>query len=345
MTGGEASADAASAGHPRLRARLAVEPERLDDARRPEAGPISIVSGGEGTDAAYADVIRAAGGEVVPLGDATRGVVCLDNRQVTGLVAALTAHPDISWVQLPFAGIDAFAAQLRPFADRGVVFTSAKGAYAEPVAEHALALTLASLRLLPMRARAESWGPKGGRTLFGADVVVVGAGGIALSFLDLVRPFRCRTTVVRRSAAPVEGADRTVTDDRLGEVLADADVVVLAAAATDATRGLIGADELRAMRSTAVLVNVARGALVDTDALVDALDAGELWGAGLDVTEPEPLPAGHPLYSNERSVVTPHTADTPEMVGPLLQERIAVNVRAFLDGGAFTGLADPRLGY
>jgi phosphoglycerate dehydrogenase-like enzyme len=92
-------------------------------------------------------------------------------------------------------------------------------------------------------------------------------------------------------------------------------------------------------------VNVARGALVDTDALVTALGSGRLGGAGLDVTDPEPLPDGHPLWTARNCIVTPHVADTEEMVVPLFAERVARNVEAFHSGGAFEGRIDLSAGY
>ena len=151
------------------------------------------------------------------------------------------------------------------------------------------------------------------------------------TYLDQIAPFGCTTTVVRRSAGEVPGADRTITFAELDEVLPDADVVMLAAPNTDETRHMINAERLRAMKSTAVLVNVGRGPLVDSDALSAALDAGEIYGAGLDVTDPEPLPAEHPLWQNDRCLITPHTADTPEQVAPLFAERVRLNVDAFLN--------------
>jgi phosphoglycerate dehydrogenase-like enzyme len=99
------------------------------------------------------------------------------------------------------------------------------------------------------------------------------------------------------------------------------------------------------MKPSAVLVNIARGTLVDSMALADALHAGHLAGAGLDVTDPEPLPDGHPLWSAPRCVITSHAADTPDMVEPLLADRVRHNVGALLGDGAFVGIVDPGAGY
>jgi len=110
-------------------------------------------------------------------------------------------------------------------------------------------------------------------------------------------------------------------------------------------RGLIGQAELAAMEPDAWLVNVARGAVVDTAALVKALRRGQIGGAALDVTEPEPLPDGHPLWDLPNCLITPHTADTPEMTRPLLAGRITENVRRLAAGQELAGLMDPALGY
>ncbi|WP_424467209.1 D-isomer specific 2-hydroxyacid dehydrogenase family protein [Pseudoclavibacter helvolus] len=333
----------AGSGKVQHQARLAEESTVLEGAARPEPGAVTLLP------ASYAEPFEAAvlasGGRLVELGPETRGIVYLSASKVQGLIDALEANPQVTWVQLPFAGIDNFAAKLRPHAERGVVFTSAKGAYAEPVAEHALALTLGLLREFPRRVTATTWEAKTGTSLYGLHVVIVGAGGIALELLDLLKPFRVTTTIVRASDRPVAGADRTVTADRFDEVLPEADVVILAAAATDGTRGLINADRLRAMKGSSVLVNIARGPLVDQEALQVALEESWIAGAGIDVTSPEPLPDGHPLWNTPRLIITPHSADTPEMVQPLLRERVRRNVEAFVSTGRFVGVADPAKGY
>ena len=119
----------------------------------------------------------------------------------------------------------------------------------------------------------------------------------------------------------------------------------MALSLTPETTGIIGAPELAAMDRGAWLVNVARGRHVRTDDLVEALAAGTIAGAALDVTDPEPLPEGHRLWDEPRCLITPHTADTPEMVQPLLAHRIAVNVARFAAGQPLEGLIDPALGY
>jgi phosphoglycerate dehydrogenase-like enzyme len=192
---------------------------------------------------------------------------------------------------------------------------------------------------------ARTWGIPAGTSLYDQDVTIIGGGGIATSLLEQLAPFRVRATVVRRSADPVPGAARVVPVESLHDALAGALVVVLALALTPDTTHLIGRAELEAMGESSWLVNVARGRHVDTDALVAALDAGAIGGAALDVTDPEPLPDGHPLWGRHDCIITPHTADTIEMVVPLLAERIRTNVERLAAGEPLLGLVDPLAGY
>jgi phosphoglycerate dehydrogenase-like enzyme len=285
--------------------------------------------------------VEGGGGAVVSLTDDPEALVWLDSHDAEGLAEALAAAPGVRWVQLPSAGVESMTEVI----DHTRIWTCAKGAYAQPVAEHALTLTLAGLRLLQTRVAARSWGAQGGTSLFGERVTILGGGGITRSLLELLAPFEVEATVVNRSGNPVPGAARTVAVSELDSTLSDALVVVLALSLTPETRGIIGADQLGLMGQTAWLVNVARGGHVDTDALVDALRDGALAGAALDVTDPEPLPDGHALWDLSNCIITPHTADTIEMVLPLLAERIRTNVAHFAAGEALVGFVDPAAGY
>jgi phosphoglycerate dehydrogenase-like enzyme len=311
--------------------------------RRPEAGPIAVLPK---PSRAIVEAIEAAGGTVAELSEHTRGVVWLVPTSTPEFLDLLRAHPAIGWLQLPFAGVEGFADAFAEFGSDSRLWTSAKGLYAEPVAEHALALTVALMRGLPEKSRSSSWArTREGISLYGRKVVIVGAGGVALEIVRLLEPFETSITVVRRSPGDIPGVERTIGTSELSSVLPDADVLILAAAATSETASLIAAAELASMKPSAVLVNIARGALVDSLALADALNAGHLAGAGLDVTDPEPLPDGHPLWSAPRCVITSHAADTPDMVEPLLADRVRHNVRALLGDGAFVGIVDPAAGY
>ncbi len=323
---------------------VAAEVAEMPEASRPTPGPIAVLPLSREV---FVDAVRAGGGVVEELSDSTRGVVWLSTSDTSELVSVLDAHPSIEWVQLPWAGVDAFAHILRDAAGSPKpLWTSAKGAYSQPVAEHALMLMLALLREIPRCVTASSWASEPvGRSLFGLEVLIIGAGGIALELIRLLEVFGVTVTVVRRNAGQLSRANRTVTVDQLHAVLPDAAVVVIAAALTDSTSGLIGTEEFALMRSDAVLVNIARGALVDSAALLECLRAGRIAGAGLDVTDPEPLPDGHPLWSEPRVIITSHNADTPDMTAPLLAERVRQNVEAFLGHGRFVGVVDPVAGY
>jgi phosphoglycerate dehydrogenase-like enzyme len=288
-------------------------------------------------------VVREAGGEPAGIGPDADALVWLDAADLDGLARALAAAPAARWVQLPFAGVELAAGA--GLLDPARTWTCAKGAYAEPVAEHALMLALAGLRFLRRRIRATSWGTAAGESLYDQPVTIVGGGGIAAALTTLLAPMRAQVTVVRRQSAPVPGAVRTLQTGQLAQALPGARVVFVALALTPETEHIIGAAELAAMRPDAWLVNVARGRHVDTGALVDALRSRSIGGAALDVTDPEPLPEGHPLWDLDNAIITPHTADTPEMIRRMLSRRIGRNVAAFAAGRPLEGLVDPAAGY
>jgi phosphoglycerate dehydrogenase-like enzyme len=262
-------------------------------------------------------------------------------RDPGALADALATNPGLSWVQLPFAGIETFV----DLVDDDRVWTCGKGVYAEPVAELALSLALAGLRHVGEYARASEWTRPQGRNLKNANVTILGGGGITEELLRLLQPFECHITVVRNRVAEMDGADDVLASDRYVDALAGADVVFLALALTPETEGMISHTELEQMKSDAWIVNVARGRHIVTDDLVWALQHGIVGGAGLDVTDPEPLPADHPLWSLPNCIITPHVGNTPEMAVPLLSERISTNVRAFEQGDPLVGAIHVDLGY
>jgi D-3-phosphoglycerate dehydrogenase len=209
--------------------------------------------------------------------------------------------PDgVRWVQLPSAGVERWLDRI----DRERQWTSAAPAFGRGVAEHALALMLAGTRRLHEFARTQTWTRPEIHRLEGTTVAIIGTGSIGRALIELLEPFRAEVLAVTR-----RGRDGTLPVERLDEALPSAHFVVIAAPSTAATRHLIGADQLALMREDAWLVNVARGTLVDTEALVAALAAGEIAGAALDVTDPEPLPDGHPLWTEPRALITPHVAN------------------------------------
>jgi phosphoglycerate dehydrogenase-like enzyme len=287
--------------------------------------------------------LRDGGGELVGL-DQEPEILALDHgNDATQLTDILDRTPSIKWVQLPTAGIDKYREALAAHPDK--LWTSAKGAYAEPVAEHALMLTLGVARLIKQRARATAWAEMDGISIFDTRAVVVGAGGVGLEIVRLLKAFRVHVDVVRRSADPAPGADRTFSAEHLDELLPQADLVIMAAALTGDTHHLIGERQLASMKKDAILVNIARGPVVDSDALARTLADGHLYGAGLDVTDPEPLTEGHPLWDEPRCLITPHTADTMAMIRPLLGQRFAANLKHWRAGEDLDGIVNAGLGY
>ena len=286
------------------------------------------------------DAIVAGGGHVVPVAEA-EALVWTEPRHADRLEAVLDENEHITWVQLPFAGIEPFVHLVTD--DR--TWTCGKGIYAEPVAELALCLAIAGMRGLGTYARATKWTGESGRNLIGSNVTILGGGGITEALLRMLKPFDCYTTVVRNRIEEMENADEVLAADRYVDALAGADLVVLALPLTAETEEMISLTELEMMEKHAWLVNVARGKHIVTDDLVWALQNGVIGGAALDVTHPEPLPDDHPLWTLPNCIITPHVGATLEMGDPLLAERITANVRLFAQDRQLHGLVYPDLGY
>ncbi|MFN2526587.1 MAG: D-isomer specific 2-hydroxyacid dehydrogenase family protein [Actinomycetota bacterium] len=291
------------------------------------------------------EAVVGAGGVLGPA-DSADAVVWTNPRDPDALKLLLELSP-ARWIQLPFAGIEDFVAA--GVIDPTRTWTCTKGVYGPACAEHALCLMLAAARLLHEHVRADTWRTPGlgspERLLSGATVVILGTGGIGGSLIELLKPFDVRIIAVNRSGSEVTGAERTVGSDRLDEVLPEADYVVLALALTPASERIIDARKLGLMRRDVWLINVARGRLVDTDALVAALRGAEIGGAALDVTDPEPLPDAHPLWKLDNVIITPHIANTWDMALPELTALVRRNVAHFVKGERLEGLVEPTLGY
>lgn len=258
----------------------------------------------------------------------------------------------VRWVQLCQAGIEAYL-------DAGIVtagasgtrrWTNAAGMYGRQVAESAMGLLLSVTHLHKRIAQAASWSiweeiDEQTRWLAGSTVAVVGAGGIGHHLSAMLAPFGAEVLAVNRSGRPVEGARETVTVDRLEDVLAVADHVIIALPLTDDTRGLFDTKLLASCRPGVTIVNVARGPVIVTDDLVAALESGQVGGAGLDVTDPEPLPDGHPLWAMDNVTITTHSANTRASMDRQIAEPVTENYRAFVAGERMPTEFEPSRGY
>jgi phosphoglycerate dehydrogenase-like enzyme len=285
------------------------------------------------------DAVRAGGGRIDSV-DEAEGLIW-GGGDVADLTRAMQQTRHLRWVQLPSAGVDRYRATF----DGAVTWTAAKGIYDDYVAEHVVGLSIAGLRHLAPRPRTASWNRQDATSLFEAKITILGGGGIASALLRLLTPFRVRATVVRRHPVAMEGVETVLSLSELTEALRDATLVVLALPLTDETAAVIGEPQLRVMREDAWLINVGRGKLVVTEDLTRALREGWIGGAGLDVTDPEPLPVDHPLWQMENCIVTPHVANPPNLERQPLSRLISENVRRYLRGDPLVGVVDATLGY
>jgi phosphoglycerate dehydrogenase-like enzyme len=291
------------------------------------------------------DVVRDAGAEVATP-EVADAVVWTSPGGPEALGELL--RPQHRWVALVIAGVEGWLAS--GLVDHGRTWTCARGVYADGVAEHAAALILADARRLPAYARAGTWRRFEGERLRGATVTVLGAGAIGRRLAQLLAPTGARLVAVTRRGRPVAGFVETLRAGEMPGAIEGTRYLVVAAPLTSSTRGLVDAVMLDALGPDGTLVNVSRGAIVDTGALVERLRDGRLRSAMLDVTDPEPLPDDHPLWTLERALITPHVAN-PNAGNPWdshlpeLLDHLARNVRAFSTGEPLDGTIDLHAGY
>jgi phosphoglycerate dehydrogenase-like enzyme len=260
----------------------------------------------------------------------------------------VVAQGRLKWIQSSAAGMDHVL--VPSIINSSIVLTSASGVLADQVAEHAIALITGWCRGLPQFFRAQlrrDFRRLPTRDLTHATVGIVGFGGVGRRLAQLLHPFKTR--ILATDLFPVDcppWVEALWPADRLDDLLSQAEIVVLALALYEETRGLFNRERFRKFRRDALLVNVARGALVCHDALVEALQNGWISGAAIDVTDPEPLPPDSPLWEMENVIITPHVGGQSARRADDMTRMFCANLRRYLEGRPLINLVtDRRLGF
>jgi phosphoglycerate dehydrogenase-like enzyme len=299
----------------------------------------------------------APGVEVVLVSSTEEAVAASDGAQVLiGFCSEeiLAAAPEIHWVQVYSSGVDHCV--VNPGMKTGnKVLTNGQRISSPALAEHAIALMMALARGLDVfhsNQMNQSWdrdvdlGSGEFMEMAGRTVLVVGLGGIGTQVAKRAHGLGMRVIATRGSRR--EGPDYVEyvgLADELLELAGQADVVINTAPLTDRTRGIFNAEFFTAMKPTAYFVSVGRGASTDTNGLINALNQGEIAGAGLDVTDPEPLPADHPLWKVRRVIISPHTAGRSDKGRDRLYLLVQENLRRYVAGEPLLSVVNIDRGY
>ena len=323
-----------------------------------ESAPEELVYGTSVIDETQAKALSDAHPNVRFVTGLTRETALERAAELDGLDAhlltdeVLTKATNLRWVQSWSAGVDRYLGLKGLMGNDQIAFTNMKGAHGPVISEHVFAMLLHLRRDLGayLAAQKESrWDRRAGsgqKALAGSTLVVAGMGGIGREIAKRGKAFDMKVlaTVRTKREAP-EYVDEIGVAKDLDRFLGQADVVAIALPLTDETLGLFDADRIAKIKPGAVLINIARGKIVDTDALVAALRSGHLAGACLDVTDPEPLPTESPLWTMENVVITPHVAGRAELT---TERRMAIfreNVARFAKGEPLRNLVDKKAGY
>ena len=267
-----------------------------------------------------------------------------------------TQAPKLRWIQFPGAGVDSLARTGLLDANSGVIVTTAAGIHAETISEYVFGSMLmfnwnwpqmVRLQDNHVWARSATWYHLGGRELAGQTLGIIGLGHIGRRIAQLAHAFGMRVLGMRRSLSGEQepDVDQLFLPEQLHELLRLCDYVVISVPLTGETEKLIGEDELRIMRSNAYLVNIARGRVIDEQALIQALREGWIAGAGLDVTEEEPLPSESPLYSMPNVILTPHISGNSAHYDTRLAALFADNLKRYRSGQKLQNQYEPSRGY
>jgi phosphoglycerate dehydrogenase-like enzyme len=259
----------------------------------------------------------------------------------------LDAAPKLRWYHSVGAGVENLVG-VTEFRERGITLTNNSGSYDIQIAEHALAFILAGAKRLHLyrdqQAR-QQWKEHQQDELRGATLVVYGLGSIGAEIGRLGSALGMRVIGVRRRVVLMPGVERIVPPELLKDVAAEADYLAIAAPLTPATKGAVSREVIGRMKKTAWIVNIARGAILDEDALVDALRHGRLGGAGLDAFSTEPLPADHPLWTLENVIISPHSSNSSPHVRERTLALFVENLRRFKAGEPLLNQVDLEAGY
>ena len=260
----------------------------------------------------------------------------------------------LQWIHSPAAGVGQLL--IPELVASPIVVTNARSVHAVPVAEHALALLLALARRLPECFRyqaecrwgqTESWQPDHLPTeINGKTLGLLGLGSIGREVALRAKALGMRVVAVKRDPSHgADCADQVYAPEQLPAVLSQADFLIVAAPDTAATHHWIGERELRCLKPSACLINVSRGSLVDTEALTRALQSGGLAGAALDVTDPEPLPASHPLWKLPNALIIPHLGGATDRYWQRQFALLQENLQRYLSGKPLLHVVDKKKGY
>ena len=295
----------------------------------------------------------AKGHEVVDAGQERIAIELLDADIFCGHAKVPVPWPEVvrrgrlKWIQSSAAGLDHCLTPETIATE--IVVTSASGLFADPVAEQTLALLLGCLRGLPVFFRAQQkreFIRRPTRDLTQTTIGIVGLGGNGLRIAEVLRPFRGRIIATDMFVNEQPGVvDELWPADQLDRLLAESDVVILCAPLNGQTQGMIAAAQLAKMKRSSILINVARGPLVVEKDLVAALESKNLWGAGLDVTEVEPLAPESRLWDLPNVIITPHVGAQSAQRAEETTKLVCENLRRYFAGRPLINLVDKRLGY
>ncbi|MEE3452956.1 D-2-hydroxyacid dehydrogenase [Dialister sp.] len=258
----------------------------------------------------------------------------------------LQAGPNIRWVHSLSDGVEKL---LTPsMMERPIILTNSHGIHDRSVSEHTLALLLAWYRRIPDAVRhqnAHEWIRPKGISLFGKTILIVGFGGIGRAIAQRAKVFETRILAVKKHLSDEMFADHVYTQEEIMDVLPKADIIIAALPSTPETEKFFDAEKFRAMKKSALFINIARASVVDEPSLIEALQNGTIAGACMDVFSKEPLPPDHPFWSMENVIMTPHIASMVPDFWDKLTKLLETNYVAFAHGEKLLNEVDKKKGY